>query len=452
MKILTFTIFLITTSFKCLSQVNDIQNFRSLNKESKRFYNEGKTDSLLNSSKKQIKLAHQIKNDSFICVSYKMMGNQAYLNNNYTTALEYNFKALRIAENIDSLKFLLTQFYNNIGYNYYKLRIFDKSIMYFKKAEANEIKYNKSKSLPYVYENIAELFFSVNKIDSAKYYLNLADNKNLLRDKYIQIPIYVYYGKIAAKLNDFTMAANYFEYAKDSSSKNNDYFHLCDAHYEISKLNLLTKKIDLAKYNALTALRIANEHNYFSKKLNIYDILNQLYIQKQNKDSAYYYLNKKWLLKEKIERQANESKLLSLSLIDELNEIDKKNKSIREKIENKIYTYYSYIFIILLSLILLFFVMSNTYHIKPIYIKYYSISLLFVLFESINLFLDPLVESVSDNNPLIKLSILIILALLITTVNKYVSLFTSRILEKYKTKRLTMAKNIINEEGIKGKV
>lgn len=253
----------------------------------------------LNLAKKALEYAVAIEDNDLIAKSYNIIGLNFddYADSN--KAIEFYEKGLKhanLTEN-DSVKQWL---YNNLAsvYSYRKIDI-NKSIIYYKKALNYATIINDVLEINYIKENLALAYFSDNKYNIGKIYLDEIGQFVINR------------GEIELEMKYYSLLGEYYNYLKNDELTEKYYLKAV----EISKQN----KVDIIDSH------IAEFYIDFSK----------FYFKKNDFEKAYYYLNQGNLINEKI---YNQDKVLSIKDAQISIELDEYKREIdRMDEENKSY-------------------------------------------------------------------------------------------------------------------
>ena len=202
------------------------------------------------------------KRQCFILTSkgiiYEMLGN-------YALALEYDFKALKLAEEIhDSVN--IANSYANIGFVYSgQSKQYRKQIEYLRKALEIWKLLKNNKRISRSYSNIANAFNSLRNSDTINQYLDSA----------------MYYERISIR---------YFNLVKDSG-----FYHERDVALKysgLSNLLLSSNKLDSALYYDALAIEILERLSLDFELAEVYYGVGFIYEKKKNHQLSEKYMNK----------------------------------------------------------------------------------------------------------------------------------------------------------------
>ena len=124
--------------------------------------------------------------------------------------------------------------------------------------------------------------------------------------------------------------------------------------------------------------------------------------------------------------------------------MEEKQKQVTE--ERKQNIQYILIAVSIVTLLIVFFLLSHSIIVNEKWVSFFSILGLLIVFEFINLFLHPFLERVTHHNQLLMLLALVLLAsLLIPLHHKLEKWIKEKLIEKNKRIRLAQAKKTIAE-------
>ena len=284
---------------------------------------------------------------------YNSIGNSFLNKSNYTKALEYYFKSLKINEE-HNFKVGIGSNYNNIGMIFLLFQNYEKSKLYLKKAVEYSESVHDTIVMATNYSNLANIHFLTNDKNKGREYqyrANLIINK--IKDERVKYQIlngfaynYLFmeeYDKALEilfnsleffkKINNKIEMARSFTYlgeaflliSKDSFNIKKDYKYL----QTYNKNGILQKSIDYA----LSGLSLAQEVNVENEKLKIYQNLASAYKEMNKWKESNSYMEKAMLLKDSINSMGAYNLLVGIEENLEKEKItQKQNQLEKEKI------------------------------------------------------------------------------------------------------------------------
>ncbi len=399
-----------------------------------------------------LQIAQQLKNDSLLAISYNWIGyyfNQSKGDN--STALEYYFKALPLAEKFND-KRRISSLYFDIAGTYYQLKNIDEFFTSTRKGGEN-LPDKASPKYDYMLvqyqRNMGIAYMEKNKLDSALSYSQAAvQTSERLQLSTFQLQALHLLGTINAKMNENELADVYFKKAlvlSDSIKsegrkmgfyqryipfliKNN---RMVEAKVQTEKLWILSGKIQNLNFRLVAA----------GYKKDLFDKLNQT-------DSAYYYSKVESAIRELIFNQDNQNTIQALAFKDQLRIIEDKAKKNEEAQQRKENIQYALIALGILTLLILYLLLSRSFITNTKMIEFFGVVALLIVFEFLNLLLHPFLERVTHHSHVLMLLALVcIAALLVPLHHKVEKWATAKLVEKNKKIRLAAAKKTIAELG-----
>lgn len=406
---------------KKISVRNGNNKFYALMKTAKYLYTIGQADSMSIYTKQMIELAQQLKNDSFRVVAYRIHGNHYYLKNDYISAIDYFFKGIKIAEEVPELESQLSGLYNNIGFNYNKLKYYKFALKYLLRADTVTVKIYHWKSNPYVYENLSEIYLGLGYPDSSLAYLKIADNANKGdSDRYIKAACLIDYGQTYAELYKRDSSLSYLRLTKQSfmhaiqmCDSTHDKKHLCNAYIEYGKFLLDNNNPDSALKYANLCKEIATENKYLDYEIKFAGLNYRIFEKKGNTDKAFYYFKLEKNFSDSLANLNQNHQLLNLTFNAQLHENEVMQKQKEEDDRRKRNLQILFVAISIVSGIVLFVLLSRSVIVNEAFIRNVGYVGLLITFEFINLLFHPIIEQLTHHNTWGMLVILVGLACLI---------------------------------------
>ncbi|WP_370088914.1 ATP-binding protein [Ekhidna sp.] len=185
----------------------------------------------LERSQEALSLAEKINNDSLKAAALNRIGNAHWSLGNQMDAIESLQKSLQLSET-NNFEELVAKNYGNIGNVYNAVGFNLDAINYYRLELGIQEKYQRSRRLFAVYNNIARAFFNLNQYDSAHYYLNKAENK--LEDSFIHLSPILY----------SNMAETYLKQGKlDIADSLLELTHTTSKKYDIKRTSLIANQL-----------------------------------------------------------------------------------------------------------------------------------------------------------------------------------------------------------------
>lgn len=267
--------------------------------QSANYFDELKNQKSLNLAKSALHYSIELEDDELIAKSYNMIGLNFEEYSDSNKAIEYYEKGIKHANltKNDSVKQWL---YNNIG-NVYAFTKNDitNSILYYKKSLDYAEKINDLIEINYIKQNIASAYFSEEKYNIGKVYLDEIAN-------YVQKN-----GQVEARLTYYSLLGEYYFVMKN---------------YALAEKNYL-KSVEISKENKI---EIIETHT-----ADLYAKFSDYYASQNKFDKAYYFLNESQNINNRI---YNANKIASIKDTQSSIELDEYKRQIdKVEEENRLY-------------------------------------------------------------------------------------------------------------------
>lgn len=284
----------------------------------------------------------------------------------------------------------------------------DSGILYAQKAIAVDEKNNNKRRLAFSIATLAENYIAKGENDIALPFLKKAMEYS-----------------IKTNANDGMFAFLYNDYVQ---------------------IYLAKKQYDSIFFYAQKSLTLSNKISYQQQKLRTYEYLYTAFDQIGKPDSALKYYKLATNIKEN-NYSVEKAKAIEATKFKQIvsqKELEEKQKQVTE--ERKQNIQYILIAVSIVTLLIVFFLLSHSIIVNEKWVSFFSILGLLIVFEFINLFLHPFLERVTHHNQLLMLLALVLLAsLLIPLHHKLEKWIKEKLVEKNKRIRLAQAKKTIAE-------
>ncbi len=395
-----------------------------------------------------LQIAQQLKNDSLLAISYDWIGYYFSMKRgDNTTALEYYFKGLPLAEKFND-KRRISSIYFDIASVYFNLKNFEEYFNFTKKGGENLPDKSSPKydfMLVQFQRNIGTYYLEKNQLDSALFYAQAAfQTIERLKLPLYKLQILTLYAVIYDKMNENELVEVYFEKAKSAANSllvRKDIFYRRYIPFLFERNRLEDAKLQTEKFWEI-ALEIQNQNVILLAaefKRDMFDKLN-------NTDSAYYYAKVASQTRELIFNQNSQNTIQALAFKEQLRVIEDlatKNEELQQRKQN---IQFGLIALGIISFIILFILLSRSIIVTEKWISFFGILGLLIVFEFINLLIHPFLERVTHHSPLLMLIALVALAsLLIPLHHRMEKWVKEKMTEKNKKMRLQNAKKTIEQ-------
>lgn len=372
-----------------------------------------------------------------LAITFRKMGN-------YTMALDYNLKKLKIAEkdnNPDNLATVLL----NIGIVYRYQEEYQNALLYYRKADSVVNRYNLEDSKYYILMNLGDLYDRLNNTDSAFSYFNkslivstalknndfIGNSMTGLGHTYLKMKNYDF-----AKLN-YQTAMHYLKGASNDEV-------LCEAYLGLANLYRQTlNNGDSAIFYAKLSEELAAKDGFLKWQLDATQVLTDIYRKQNNTDSAFLYLYKAQKLNDSLNSREKIRQVQILSSTENLRQLElaESRKMAAEERRQQL----QYLFIaIFIPGFFLFTLLLSKIRIHTRIIKILGVLSLLILFEYLLLLLHPKVAAFTHHTPVYEMLIFVsIAAVLIPAHHRF---------EHWLIKKLTHRNESIKTKKIRLKV
>jgi predicted nucleic acid-binding Zn ribbon protein len=391
----------------------------------------------INYSKKILNLAKEKEDKVLESIITSSLAYILLNNGKSLQATELCYHALEIAENENS-NFAKGFAYNVLALcddtndkNKYRGYLF-KSLKFCKKANEKTI-------TSAIYKNLSDSYFSEKTKDSALFYAQKAlDESRKSNQHYIENFALISLGNIQYYLmNNKDIGHAYMQKAlKTNYAKENPEANLY-ANLAVANLFKDEKVFDSALYYTNRAF-VKKDKIPYASKIYVYSMYKKLYTAINN-DSAVKYYQLYDVVKDSIKKMSNFEQQQLLTIKKDI-EIENKEQ------QRKLNIQYIFIGIGILTLLVLYLLLSRNIITNPRLIKYFGILSLLIVFEFINLLVHPFLENITHHNPFLMLIALVgIAALLIPLHHRVERWAITKLIIKNKQIRLAIAKKTIEK-------
>lgn len=400
-----------------------------------------------------LQMAQQLKNDSLLAISYDWIGYYFSMRKGEnTTALEYYFKGLPLAEKFSD-KRRISSIYFDIASVYFNLKNLEEYFNFTKKGGENLPDKSSPKydyMLAQFQRNTGTYYLGKNQLDSALYYAQAAfQTIERLNLPLFKLQILTLHAVIYSKLNENDLAEVYFNKAKiaaNSIAVRKDIFYRRYIPFLVEH-----NRMDEAKLQAEKLWDVACKMQNLNITLLGAEFQRDVFDKLNNTDSAYYYSKLVSQTRELIFNQENQNAVQALAFKEQLRTIEDAAKKSEEQQQHKQDLQFVLIALGIVSFIILFFLLSRSIIVTEKWVSFFGILGLLIVFEFINLLIHPFLERVTHHSPLLMLMVLVVLAsLLIPLHHRMEKWIKEKMTEKNKRIRLANAKRTI--EKLEGEI
>lgn len=297
--------------------------------------------------------------------------------------------------------------------------------------------------------NLSRTFLKIHQTDSAFFYAQKMYEMSLRITEKVSSYMTSTMGNVYLEMNQPIIAYGYFKKGLDLAGNSKGVRSLQWAYIPMANYFEKTNQLDSALIYWKKPFEFGTKEAYkeaFVTSRKIY----QYYIAKDQKDSALKYINFYVSANDSINNIEKVAKLQAAKFADELRKQEVEKAQQEETANRNHNLQLAFIAIGILSIIIIFLLLSNSFIVSHKLVGFLSVLVLLVVFEFINLLIHPFLEKVTHHSPLLMLLGLVAIASLIIPLHhKLEHWATHKLVEKNKAIRLKNAKKTIQElEGI----
>jgi Tfp pilus assembly protein PilF len=367
---------------------------------------------------------------------------QAYgILGNDPKSLGYLIQALKIA---DSAKYqeALSICYSGLGAVYSSQEDVSMALYYdLKSLEIADIPSKKLTS----YLNIGDDYEKLNKLDSAKYFTNLAfDAATELNEREGQSIAYNNLGNVFLKMNQHEVAMANYKLALSSLDAGQHYQTVCETTLGLAKIFMKQGREDSALYYAKRSFEAAQLNDYAPGILKSGTFLADYYRRNKVVDSAYAYLTHVIALKDSMYSQERTNQIRNMAFEEKMRQQELELRNAVQLRERKMNIQFAIIAVTVVSFLIVFFLLSQSIIVNEKWVRFLGILALLLVFEFINLLIHPWLADITQHSPaLMLLGMVAIAALIIPMHHRMEHWVSSKLVSKNKRLRLAAARKIV---------
>lgn len=422
------------------------ERFDLVNRKSGYYLAVGLIDSMDRSTQEMLKLAQELRNDSLLIAAYNMIGDYFLFKGNYSSALEYLFKGLRLAEKTGisgygcSLTADISDTYRSTENIEEALKYARRSLLYLRDSALFRT------TLPsQVYQTFTLDFLKLGQNDSALHYGQKGIEESMrMGDPFQYAWVLNDFALVYESMHEPLLSESYFKKAIAYA----DSLHLWNASATVrgDYAHFLFEQGNAAA--ALTQGQLSfNEARSSGNYVNLVaraDLLKRIYEKLDRKDSVFQYALLKDMYVDSVDRESKAGKVHDIIVNDRLHEIEEAGKQLRAEEERRNNLQYAAIAIGMITFLILFFLLSHSVMANQKLIRALGIIALLIVFEFLNLFLHPYLGDWTHHSPVYMLLVMVcIAALLVPLHHRMEHWITHRLVEKNNRIRLAAAKKTI---------
>ena len=253
------------------------REIRSLNLLGATYYMQSDYSKALDYYFRALKLAVAAEDTVRMGDLYNNMGLVNYKTGNYKDALEDFLKAVKVYLTINDVRNHASTL-NNIGLLYSDINNFDMATSYFNQAYQGFKKKNDSIGIAASYSNLGALFVKKNVPDSSFYFFEKAiDIETRTQNTFGLSSTYEESAIAFVHIGDYKKALDYYQQSRELAKSINYPYQQATANLGLSRLFVITGPVDTAMQYAFKAMQIANEIGNNKLKYETHEVLSKIY-------------------------------------------------------------------------------------------------------------------------------------------------------------------------------
>jgi signal transduction histidine kinase len=287
---------------------------------------------------RMVQLAQNLNSDSLLAIGYNMVGSFNGRKGDYSTALEYLFKALPLAERSKD-KRRISSIYFDISLTYIIIGK-PKEARYYNLKGKDNLPDSSNKLYDFMASqfdrNMVRYYLLMNHLDSTLPYLqHLELEAQLLKTPVVVLPSLFLSGAAYARLNNKDSAEFYFNKAAAfSDSIKSVGLKWTNDRYYIPYL-LQNGRLKEAKKRAIDLLQLGEENSNWDVRLTAASFLRAVYERLNQPDSAYHFSKLELLMKDSVFSQNNINKEETLAFNEKLKTMEDQHLAEMRKRQNE---------------------------------------------------------------------------------------------------------------------
>jgi|694.fasta_scaffold93705_2 tetratricopeptide (TPR) repeat protein len=453
----------------CFAQDAKVQQWKAILSQNKKdtttlkamdslsgWYGNAQTDTGVYYLVKMKELAIELNEKKYIIWALIRTAQEKLTQGKTTEALEEQYIALGLAEELND-SVLISASYNTIGNSHKEYGDYAKSLFFYRKAYKIAMECRSQMHLDYAAMNLGYAYCQLNQLDSALYFEQQAYALSINRRGSSSPAIENNLGNIQYKYGNYAIAKAYYQTSLNKSLLERNGFlgnrSIVNSYLGLANCFKSFNNLDSAIYHAKKALQVSEKITYLKGKRDVSKLLSELFQNKVQIDSAYYYQSMYITTNDSLYNRDKSSSIESLTFEQNLKEQQQQSELQRQKEERSHNIQMAITAIGILTIIILFLLLSRSILVSHKVVEFLSIVVLLMVFEFINLLIHPFLEKVTNHSPALMLLALVAIASLIVPLHHKLEHWSiNKLVEKNKAIRLANAKKTIEELEASGKM
>lgn len=273
----------------------------------------GNYDLSLSYTRKSLELGYKTNDTAIISNALSNIGFIHYNLGNYSEAFDNCYRALNLKRRIKP-DYSLSNVLNNVGLIYLEFKDYSTAETYFKEAWQLSTTINDMNTLAYSLNNIGLTYLAQDKFAEAEdYFLRSEETARKYSYKNWQALAFSGLGKTYYHTESIQLSKSQFLKALDLRKEIRDLKGISEIYYFLSKMHALSSELDSAFYYIKISQDLASKIHAKDRLLDNLKLYKDLYLQKNQFDSAFYFQTRYVNLRE---AQFEENSLRSIEGIE----------------------------------------------------------------------------------------------------------------------------------------
>jgi tetratricopeptide (TPR) repeat protein len=419
------------------------------------WYGSYRTDSGMYFLVKMKELAGALNKKKYIIRALFSIAEGNFIKGKTTEALKGQYTALGLAEELKDSAFIFLS-YNFIGNSHKEYGDYAKSLFFYRKAYKIGMECGSQQLIGYAAMNLGYAYGQLNQLDSALYFEQQAYALSIRRGTSTSA-IENNLGNIQYKYGNYAIAKAYYQTSLNKTLLERNGFlgnrPIVNSYLGLANCFKSFNNLDSAIYHAKKALQVSEKINYLKGIRDVSKLLSELFKNKAQIDSAYYYQSMYITTNDSLYNRDKSSSIESLTFEQNLKEQQQQSELQRQQEDRSHNIQMAITAIGILTFIILFLLLSRSILVSHKVVEFLSIVVLLMVFEFINLLIHPFLEKVTNHSPALMLLALVAIAALIVPLHHKLEHWSiNKLVEKNKAIRLANAKKTIAELETSGKI
>ena len=374
--------------------------------------------------------------------AYSILGTGYRMSANPIRGLQVQQKGLQLAEKSGDFS-ILAMVKNQLGHTYRDREEWENAFKLYSGAlnDAAKAKNEVVKIWPVM--NLGVYYLNVDKLDSSLKYLQRAYKLSIQINKNDLPYILWNLGSVHSKMGNAALAVAYYNMAIQKSNETQKIRPLSFAYIGLAEHFERIKQQDSCIFYLKKALAAVRNTPFFFMSVKPAKMLSEYY-EKRNCDSTVKYTGIYKVANDSVFNNKINQQIQVMTFDEELRQKELVTAKMKTDIERKQNLQYALIAMGIVTLIIVFLLLSRSIIVNEKWVSFFGVVGLLVIFEFLNLLLHPFLEKITDHSPVLMLLALVCIAAILVPFHHRIEKWAKeRMVEKNKAIRLAAAKKTI---------